>query len=258
MDRLRSSIRALTPAQQGTLGLLAALVLLATGVLIVTLAAPDEDRPLTADGDPTTTSPPAPTTSTTVVTTTTASVADTTTTTTEPTTTTTLAPERELVLRPDGIGGSYFGDRAGPVFDALVAVLGEPDEDTGWVDQLENYGTCLGSEVRFVRWRSLNVFFTDGPSDWAPAETRHLASYTQASFFGPDPLDLVTSDGVTLGTRVGDVRARYGDEAVVDDEIFGPLWIWDPPGSAYQWGEVSGTAPEDTVLSISGGFACGE
>lgn len=260
MDRLRASIRSLTPAQRGTLALLTALVLVVAGVLIVSLARPDDPESTAAPATSTSVTTPTTTTTTDPGASTSTSTTEptTTTSTTEPTTTTTEPPERALVLRPDGLGDLYFGDPAGDVLGGLEVVLGAPDEDTGWVDQLENYGTCLGSEVRFVRWRSLNVFFTDGPSDWGPADFRHVAAYTHSGFLDPDVLDLVSSDGLSLGSPVGDVRALYGQGAVTDDEVFGPLWVFDPPGSGYQWGEVSGTEPEDTVESISGGFACGE
>ncbi|MEX1044308.1 MAG: hypothetical protein WD020_06685, partial [Acidimicrobiia bacterium] len=140
----------------------------------------------------------------------------------------------------------------------LLAILGDPDEDTGWVDQAENYGVCHGSEVRFVRWGSFQAFFTDGPSDWAPAGTRHFASYTQAAYFEADEVDLVTADGLSLGSPVGDVRAIYGSDSVYDDLLYGPVFFYDPPGPAQQWGVVTGLEPDDVIESINGSFACGE
>lgn len=247
-------------AQRVTLGVLGVFVMLAAaGAVVVAVSAPgttDAAASTTTEPSPSTTAP-STTTSTDATTTTTTEV---TTTTSEPasTTTSTEPPERVLVLRPDGIDGAYFGDDASQVLDALTTVLGSPDSDTGWVDQMANYGTCLGDTVRFVQWGSLRVFFTDGPSDWAPAGVRHLASYTQSGALSDHVLDLVTSDGLSLGSPVGDIRALYGDDAVVDDPAYGPLFVYDPPGFGYQWGEVTGTAAEDTILSIVGGFACGE
>lgn len=139
----------------------------------------------------------------------------------------------------------------------MLALLGDPDDDTGWVDQMENYGVCLGTTVRFVRWGSLQAFFTDGPTDWAESG-RHFASYTQASLFDGPELAFQTADGLALGTPVGDVRARYGSDAVYDDELYGPVFVVDPPGPAQLWGSVSGLDPDDVIETMTGSYACGE
>jgi hypothetical protein len=262
MDRLRRSLEDMNASQRATLGFLVALVGMAAVVAVA--AALSGERPAsegvdTTIGTPEPSSSTAPagdltTTSTTLFESSTTSAAETTSTTA--TTTTTVPVERQLVLRPDGIGDMYFGDDAATVLARLIDLLGEPDEDTGWVDQAQNYGICFGEEVRFVRWGSLQVFFTDGPTDWGPAGTRHVASYTQAAFFDGRVLDLTTADGLELGSPVGDVRARYGPDAVYDDDLYGPIFVYDPPGFAFQWGEVSGLDPDDRIESISGSFAC--
>jgi len=263
MDRFRDSVDAMSRAQRATLVSLALLVLV-VGVAAVLVAVerpgPDDATAQSSTAVSTTTSAPG-STSTALASSTSSSSSTTTSTSTSTTalsTTTTVAPERVLVLRPDGLGESYFGDDAASVVQTLSEILGGPDGDTGWVDQRKKYGTCLGETVRFVQWSSLRVFLTDGPSEWAPAGVRHLASYTQAAALADHPLDLVTADGLALGSPVGDIRALYGDDAVFDDPAFGPLFVYDPPGFAYQWGEVTGIRPEDTILSIVGGFACGE
>lgn len=256
----------MSSSQKATLGLLAGLVVI-VAVVAVFAASSAEDAPDAAESTTTTTTTaststssstvvasPSPSTSTTSTTTS----STTTTTTSAGTTTETTAPETvALVLRPDGIGSTYFGADAGNALAAFEDILGDSDEDTGWVDQQENYGICLGNEVRFVRWGSLQVFFTDGPSDWRPAG-RHFASYTHAGHFAGDELALVTADGLALGSPVGDVRAQFGDDAVFDDPLYGPVFFYDPPGAAQMWGELSGLAPEDTIESITGSFACGE
>jgi hypothetical protein len=162
------------------------------------------------------------------------------------------------VLRADGVGEFDFGDSAEQVFGELAAILGDPDEDTGWVDQQTNYGICLGDVVRFARWGSFQAFFTDGPSDWESAGVRHFASYTQAVYFEGDELPLVTADGLGLGSPVGDVRAIHGQDSVFDDPIYGPVFLHDPTGPAQQWGSVSGLDADDRIRSINGSFACGE
>lgn len=250
----------MTSAQRATLGVLGSVVLVVAVVAVVLAGGDDEDQVVAESTSTTSQAAPSSSATTTAVVTTTTTVATTTVTTiattVEPTTTTT--PESDLVLHPDGVGDFSFGEPANAVLATLLAVLGDPDEDTGWVDQAENYGVCLGSEVRFVRWGSFQAFFTDGPSDWAPAGIRHFASYTHALYFEADDVPLVTMDGLSLGSPVGDVRALYGTDSVYDDLLYGPVFFYDPPGPAQQWGSVTGLDPDDTIESINGSFACGE
>lgn len=243
--------------QRATLGVLAVLVMTAAGVALVATLTRGNDFPIA--GEPSTTRPAVPTTApttTTLAATSTTPPQSTTTTTVETTTTTRADPL--LVLRSDGVDDLVFGDTADDVLAVLEGLLGEPDDDTGWVDQMQNYGVCLGDEVRFVRWGSFQAFFTDGPSDWAPAGVRHFASYTQAGVFDGETLDMVTGEGLSLGSPVGDVRAIHGEDAVYDDGLYGPVFVHDPPGPAQLWGSVSGLAPDDVVESITGSYACGE
>lgn len=259
LARFRRSIDELTRPQQALLGFLAIAVIAVAGVAVVVAASGGPGDEPTAGATtvtttiPTTTSTSTSTTATPVTTTTT----QTTTTTTLPATTT-IPSEPAPVLRVDGIGDLAFGDDASRAFEALVRWFGVPDLDTGWVDQFENYGICLGETVRFVRWGSLQTFFSDGPTDWAPGGQRHFASYTQAVYFDGDEIELVTADGLALGTPVGDIRALYGEEAVYEDEIYGAVFVVDPPGPAQQWGPVSGLDPDDTIEAITGSYACGE
>ncbi len=242
-------------------------VLVSLGALVVALAA--IALALAGGGDERTAAPGSTVTTTTTATSTTATPSTTTTTepptttSTEPpttttiaTTTTTVAPESVLTMRPDGLGEVLFGDDADAAVAALSAVLGEPSDDTGWLTDAE---TCIGSEVRFVTWGSLRAFFSDGPSDWAPAGVRHFASYDQSPAIGSPLLELQTTEGVGIGSPVGDVRAIYGDDAVITgDPLFGDLFQVVTSGAGYLWGLLTGPDATDTVASISGGFSCGE
>jgi hypothetical protein len=164
-----------------------------------------------------------------------------------------------FTLRPDGLGDELFGADADGVIASLTDVLGPPDEDTGWGPTLESYATCIGTEIRFVTWRSLRAFFTDGPSDWAPGGVRHFAAFDHSEAIGLPLLELATAEGVGIGSPVGDVRAIYGEAAVVaDDPLFGDLFQVDTPGAGFLWGQLSGSSATDSVLSVSGGVSCGE
>ncbi len=140
-------------------------------------------------------------------------------------------------------------------------MLGLADDDTGWVDQAAEYGTCIGDTVRFVRWHSLQVFFTDGATDWAPAGARHFAAYVNTGAFEEDsePLELLTAEGVGIGTTVGDLRAVYTDGLTVEEDPFlGDYFRVDFPGAGFLIGAVTGTEATDLVESVAAGFSCGE
>lgn len=259
MDRLRGAIGRLSRPQRAVLLILSGTVLVMV-IAVILLAAADDgagDVAVTTSTDASTTTTRASTT--TEPTTTTAPVGTTSSsTTTEPTTTTSTLPDTtDLVLRPDGIGPLAFGADADRVVERLTGYLGPPDDDTGWVDVSE-YGACIGDTVRFVRWASLRIFLTDGPSDWAPADTPHLAAYENGEALGTPVLDLRTEDGIRVGLPVGDLRTILDDGQIVGDELLGAAFAVDPPGPGILWGLLSGLDATDVVESVAGGFSCGE
>jgi len=255
---VRSFLERLRPGQRAVLLALIALVAgaaVAVGVLIGTTDPAPE--PVT-----TTTTTAAALPPTTVPTTT---RPDDTTTTTRADTTTTTAPietvEEILVLRPDGIGEFLFGADAEDTFQALSLLLGNPDDDTGWVDQPSVFGTCIGDTVRFVRWHSLQIFMTDGASDWAPAGKRHFAAYVNSGAFedDSDPLALFTAEQAGIGTTVGDLRSLYGELLTIEDDPFlGDFFRFDFPGAGFLIGSLTGIGPADLVESVAAGVSCGE
>jgi hypothetical protein len=260
---MRSFLDTLEPWQRGVLVVLSVAVLVTAIVLAVVVATrgPSEQGPR----ETTTTTSPASSTSTTPTSTTTSSptsststsTSTTTSTTTTTPTTITMVPPESLMLRPDGLGDADFGTGAAEAVESVEAVLGDPDLDTGWLP-VSQVGACIGSEVRFVRWGSLQIFLTDGPSDWGPAGVRHLAAYDHAAALGSPVHPLQTDTGISIGTPVGDVRAILGTDAVTGEEGFAPVFTIDPPGPGYQWGGLSGLDPTDVVESISGGFSCAD
>lgn len=251
----------LTPTQRGILGALTAAVVITGLVLAVLLAFPgDSTDPIAGPG---TTAAPQPTTTTTVLGSTTTTVPETTTTTTATTTTTleetttTTVPE-SFVLRPDGIDLVFFGADAEDTIEALVDRLDEPDDDTGWVSQFDEYdGLCVGTLVRFVTWGELELFFSDGPSLWADEGVEHFASYHVGG--EDDRARYETSSGIGVGSTVADVIAAYGDRAsTYDHPIYGPIFEWDAPGDGYLFGTLTGLGDDDVITTITGGFSCGE
>lgn len=222
-----------------------------TGAVVVVVAIFGVVRLAGGDG-PTTTAVAAPTTSVppTLTTTTTPT---TTTTTTTLVTTTTLGVDA-LTMTPTGLGPVALGSLVGPALDTVSSVLGPPDEDTDWIE----VGTCPGTRLRVVRWQSLQLYFSDGPTDWGPAGTDHFFTYTNSALLA-EPLPLRTDLGVMVGSTVADLIDAYGTAAgIFDDEIFGPLFVVDPPDAGYLWGGLDGVGEGGRVLSINGGTGCGE
>ena len=235
-------------------------VLAGLGVLLTAVSLSRDNDPVTTP-DITTTSAP----DVTVITTTTlagssSTVADTTTlpTATTAVVETTLAdPLAALALNPTGIGDVIFGTEVEEAVAQLSLVLGNPTEDTGWTPTFE---TCPGTEARVVRWTSLEAFFTNGATDWAPAETRHFFHYGQSTRAGDGVLvDLKTGRGIGINSTLGDLASAYGTGAeIVDDPIFGPFWEVDVEGPGVLWGTAGAIGENGMIDSINGGSGCGE
>jgi hypothetical protein len=257
----------LTPSQRGILIALSAAVIATAVTLGVVLALTSDSDPILAGsttvGTPApTTTPPPPQTTTTVADTTTTTIDEPTTTTTtveDTTTTTTIEIRDSFVLRPDGIDRLFFGSDPEDVISDMTERLGEPTSDTDWVDQNERFdGLCGGTEARFVTWESLQLFFTDRESAWAPAGTRHFASFSVEE--GVADLEFATSRGVGLGSTVAEIADAYGDDVAfgIQPAYEAEVFELDPPGDGYLIGFLTGLDDDDTVIEIVGGFSCGE
>jgi hypothetical protein len=159
-----------------------------------------------------------------------------------------------VVLERDGLGIASFGDSADATIATVTAVLGEPDQDSGWVEPL-SIGTCAGTEARFVAWGSLYLYFSD-ESGVADGD-RHFFGYSYGSVRDLEaiPEGLATPEGIGLGTSVEFLRATYGDVAVEAGEegLFSPNFYVDEQLS----GRLTGVADDDLVTVIIGGDPCG-
>jgi hypothetical protein len=215
-----------------------------------------DDDPTTASTSaltllPTTTSS---TTSTTTTTTTTTTSTTTTTTTVAETTTTVADPAVEaLVLSGDGIGTAGFGADADGVVEYVVSYLGQPDNDTGWIDPF-TIGLCEGDELRRVSWGVLTLQFGDVST--IVQGRRHFTAYTygdQASIGGA-PEGLVTTRGVTIGSRVVDVRAAYPAATINPEDDFSPPFFYVNDSLR---GFLTGVEDDATVTAVLGGDDCG-
>ena len=159
-----------------------------------------------------------------------------------------------IVLADDGLGIAAFGAAADETIGAITAVLGEPDEDSGWVDPL-TVGACAGDEARFVAWGALYLYFSDR-SAFGDGE-RHFFGYSYGSVRDLEaiPEGLATPEGIGLGTTVAFLRAAYNDVVVEAGEegLLASSFYVDDALS----GRLTGTADDDLVTVIIGGDPCG-
>jgi hypothetical protein len=204
----------------------------------------------------TTTTPPSTSTTTTVAATTSTSstTTSTTSTTTSTSTTTTVPAVKGLTLSHSGIGDASFGADADGVVTYVNSVLGQPTSDSGWVDPTSTGKTCSGTEVRFVVWRDLSLYFTDQSS--YVKGLRHFASYTYGPAFGAtiDPNGLVTDNGVGVGSTVAALKKAYPGVAIAGSNPTTPTARFSIQVGLV--GTLSGTHPTDLITSFVGGQAC--
>ena len=224
-----------------------------------TTSSPDSTAPSATTGTSaaaaSTTTSSSTTTTTTVLPTTTAE--STTTTSTSSTTTTTISrAQEELVLKPDGIGLAQFGADPEGIIEYMSTILGSPSGDTGWIDPF-TFAVCPGNEVRRVDWGVLSLLFSDATQ--VASGRRHFFAweYGLAGQVGDEPQGLRTPGGVTLGSRVVDLRAEFPDVAVNagdEDGSFLPNFYVSDDFR----GLLTGATDEDLVTVMFGGVGCGE
>lgn len=176
------------------------------------------------------------------------------TTTAAETTTPTLA---RLILEDDGLSVVDFGDGVEETVAAVQARLGQATSDSGWVTARGDYGVCPGTAVRVIRWESLRLFFTDGPTDFGE-EARHFFYYSQSPAGAEAVIDLTTSAAIRVDSTVDELRQAYGDRLVIESSIpFGVTFYIDANTPGLLSGTLTASSPDGVVTAISGGFGCG-
>ena len=227
-------------------------------------AAGDADSATQLTSSPTTpattttpTAAPASSTTSTIITTTSSTTTSSTTTTStgaEVPSTTVDPAVASLVLSAGGIGTAEFGADAEAVISGTSSLLGEPTNDTGWIDPL-SVGACPGTEIRFVDWGTLSLVF--GDASQVAEGRRHLYAYYYGSAgeVGGAPVGLVTDAGITTGSRVVDVKAAYpGVTLIPEDDFTSPSFYVSDNLRGY----LTGLDDDSTVTVILGGIGCGE
>jgi len=174
-------------------------------------------------------------------------------TTTVEATTTTAPPGASLSIRSGGIADAPFGADPNEVIAYVSGVIGDPTEDSGWVDAISR--TCPGTEVRFVRWGDLTLLF--GDESEVESGRRHFFAWDfgPADEIDPSPAGLATPEGISIGSSVVDIGRVYpnatlfeGDElatasAQIDESLFAFL---------------TDTRDLGVITAMVGGQGCGE
>ena len=159
-----------------------------------------------------------------------------------------------LVLSDEGIGSAVFGAEPDGVISSISSLLGEPTNDTGWIDPL-SVGACPGTEIRFVDWGTLSLVF--GDASQVAQGRRHFFAYYYGSAgeVGGEPVGLVTDAGITTGSSVIDVKAAYpGVTLNPEDDFTSPFFYVSDNLSGY----LTGLDDDSTVTVILGGVGCSE
>jgi hypothetical protein len=160
---------------------------------------------------------------------------------------------QELLLSGDGIGTAGFGADPDGVIEYMNSYLGPPSNDTGWIDPL-TIGLCSGDELRQVSWGVLTLLFGDVSE--VVQGRRHFFGYGygEQGEIGSTPLGLQTTRGVTIGSRVVDVRAAYPAVSINPEDDFTPPFFFVNDSLR---GFLTGVSDDATVTAILGGGDCG-
>ena len=172
------------------------------------------------------------------------------------TTTTEPIALQELILTGDGLGSAQFGADPDQVVEYVTSILGASTGDTGWVDPF-SFAACEGTVARRVDWGVLSLLFTD----LSPVANgrRHFIGYEygRVGQVGDEPVGLHTPGGITLGSRVVDLKAEFPEAIINPGEPQS-----DIPDNFYVstvfYGLLTGITQDDYVTVLFGGYGCFE
>ena len=153
-------------------------------------------------------------------------------------------------LNGDGVDDVKFGDDINAVKETLIAKHGEPNADSGWLDQ---QAPCegMGTKYRTLTWGDLSLEFSNGPTEFGPANSEHFMAYFSED--EPNGVGEVASDGLPLlDQTVAQIKARFPDATFQMNEIAGPEYSL--PGDIN--GSISGLGDTDTVQTFRAGIVC--
>jgi hypothetical protein len=166
-------------------------------------------------------------------------------------------------LHPDGLGAQTFGSNTEAVLLEFAAALGDPadmgdpDDDSGWIDSFSPFGTCPGTQVRVVRWGNVQIFNTRD----------NIAE--DGEFFTVEVSDpagnradkrIHTDEGLQWNDTRAQLQVIYGSRVTI--EVADPFGFWlffvdGNPSGIRGTLESNGRYYHDVFL-LGGGIGCGE
>lgn len=160
-----------------------------------------------------------------------------------------------IVLRSNGIADIDFGADPDSAIATVQAALGNPSDDSGWVDPF-TISACPGTEYRRVSWGALSLQFSDATS--AAEGRRHFFGYEYGLVGQTDaePAGLTTPEGIGIGSTVADLRQAYPDVGVAPGEegVSSPAFEVTEGGLA---GLLTDASDDGIVMVLVGGDFCG-
>lgn len=144
-----------------------------------------------------------------------------------------------------------FGQDAEIVLDETAAVLGDPDDDSGFIEM----EFCAGTRTRFVRWGNLELVFTEEVAD----SNEGTFSQWYADGF-TDPTGLVTPEGLGVTATVGFLEVTYGSALAIvpafEGDVVGLFAVTNPGTGGVLSGTTEGLHPEGFVTTLWAGDSC--
>jgi hypothetical protein len=137
-------------------------------------------------------------------------------------------------LRPDGIGSLRIGrDSANDVINGLTSLLGAAN--------LDGPVACESGSDRTVRWTAIDLTVVFNKGVWA--------GYLYNAKRQPP---LTTANGLTIGTSLGVLKAKYPSGLQIFTGSLGPEFS-APDGLR---GFASGTTDSATITQLGAGDIC--
>lgn len=161
-------------------------------------------------------------------------------------------PLDQLQLARTSIGPIEFGLPADQALGRLAASLGPADSDSGDTISTGEFGSCVDTYERIVRWGPLIVIVNHDDAG-VPVFAGYRLDSSQ-SFISPAS-DLATLSGLKAGDSVAELEEIYGGSFTInysDDPTLGTIYELrrDSDGARVLWGPTTGTTADSVVLGI--------
>ena len=140
-----------------------------------------------------------------------------------------LTQATAVVLSERGLGVVDFGDPAEEALATLISRLGQPDDDTGWLDPGPRCQDLPGTNYRLVNWFDAGVQLMFTNWDESSADTR---ATTSPPYLGGALLvsgsPIPTDAGARAGDTLHELSQLYGDRLFLFDQPdpdFHQIWF---------------------------------